>query len=246
MDFDSTLSNFKENLDSVSKLVNFDKEVQEIAINGIENLHHFLKDEKGFANPKWNGERTLQTLRNIRKSPMLEDRYSLIFNQAVVLMVSYFASGLGDLFRASIARSFKRKDDAILRAELKVQVEDIALLLESVDTQLGEFIIRKEGLSFQDMQSTHRAFKEYFGINIQTDENVRNIIVAQACRHSIVHVGARVDLRMINQLKTITPRPLKPDIKLNDKITFTLNEISEVENSMIMYLDNLVENLKAN
>lgn len=245
MDFDSALEIFSGNIESVSRLVNFDKEVQEIAINGIEDLHNFLKKEKGFDNPKWNGERTLQMLRGIRHSQVLRERYSTIYNQAVVLMVSYFGSTISDVFRRAASRSLDRGDPTVLETELKIRIAEVLALRESASDQIGDLLIQKDGISFQDMQSTHRAFKQYFGVVIQTNETVRNIIVGQACRHAIVHDGATVNARTINQIRNASPRTLKPKLLLGEKIVFSISEIDELSSNMKQYISNLVTETKA-
>ena len=237
------LTVFRANVDSVSKLINFDKEVQDLAISGVEELHQFLKDKKGYDNPKWNGENTLLMLRGIRQSPVLRDRYSQIFNQAVVLLVSYFGSTLGDIFRSSSATALREDDQKILRTELKVSVDDVLQLSENPEQKIGDFLISHEKLSFQDMGSTHRAFREYFGVNIEVDERVHNIIAGQACRHAIVHDAARCNSRTMNQLRSATPRSLKPDLEVGQTITFTIAEVEALSADMTGYVEALAGTL---
>jgi len=244
MGFDGPLSTFSVNLESVSKLINFDREVQDLAIVGIETLHKFLKEEKGYDNPKWNGERTLQMLRGIRSSPVLRERYSTIYNQAVVLLVSYFGSVIGDVFRRAAARGLERGDLSVLETELKIRVNDIVELRESAPELIGDLLIQKDGISFQDMQSTHRAFRHYFSVEIETDDEARNIIAGQACRHAIVHNGAKVNTRIINQLRNAYPRTLKPDLMTGEKIEFTIDEINLLSGDMSGYISNLISKVK--
>jgi hypothetical protein len=239
MDLTNQVAAFHANLESVRKLVNFDAEVRDIALKGVQSLHEFLKESKGFENPAWNGERTLQILRSIRDSPALKDRYSTIYNSAVVLLVSYFGSAIGDVFRAAAARAVTRNDPRVLDTELKIKVGDVVGLTAAPEEQIGEMLIQKEGISFQDMQSTHRAFKHYFGVELPTTEAVKNIIVGQACRHAIVHDGATANARVMNQVRNATPRTLKQDLCLNQKIKFSIAEVDLLAADMKSYIENL-------
>ncbi|MDP2030939.1 MAG: hypothetical protein Q8K12_14975 [Thiobacillus sp.] len=244
MNLDTSLATFSENITSVWKLINFDTEVRDIALGGVQTLHEFLKNEKGFDNPKWNGERTLQILQGIRQSPVLKERYSTIYNQAVVLLVSYFGSVIGDVFRAAAARSLERLDPRVLDTELKLRVSELISLTNSPADQIGDLLIHKEGITFQDMQSTHRAFKQFFGIDLHADETAKNIIVGQACRHAIVHDGGTANSRVMNQIRNAQPRKLKPALALNDRIKFSTDEIELLASEMKAYMAMLVEKVK--
>lgn len=237
-----SIENFKKNVTAVHALINFDKEVQDFAIRGIEDLNTFLI-HKGFDNPEWNGGKTLELLKSMRGSAALSERYSIIYNQAVVLLVSHFGSAVGGIFRSAAGKSIHDKDSPILKADLKMKVSEVLALRDSSDDQIGDLIIKKEGLTFQDMQSVHRAFKEYFRIIIEVNENVHNIITAQACRHVIVHDSGITNQRLINQLRNIKPRSLKENLQKNHEIKFSVNEINLIIKNMEKYLVNLVDNV---
>jgi Iap family predicted aminopeptidase len=77
-------------------------------------------------NPRLNAERTLKVVRQIRENDSLRPRYETIFNQAAVLLVSYFGSAVGDVFRFGIARELQAaKNVRLLREELRVLLEEI-------------------------------------------------------------------------------------------------------------------------
>lgn len=244
MEYDSALEIFTLNVGSVDKLMSFDREVQELAIESVEKLHQKLVDVQKITNPKLNGERTLEILRSIRNSPVLKERYSIIYNQAVVLLVSYFGSALGDIFRFAAAYSLSRNDERVVNVEFKVRMADILSIAESPEQGIGDLLILKDDISFQDMQSTHRAFNKYFDVNIEPDESVKNIITAQACRNAIVHDGARVNQRTIKQLRNVNPRTLKNEMELGESIIFSIEEVEVVKVGMLSYMSSLVTILK--
>ncbi len=113
------------------------------------------------------------------------------------------------------------------------------MLAENFEQMIPDFLAEKNKMSWQDMKSIKRSFNEYHGINIKQDENVNNIILAQACRHSIVHDGGIVNRKVINQVQNATPRSVKEEFEKNKQISFNTHEIDIVKNSILIYLKNL-------
>jgi len=93
-------SGFAANVASVDALVNFDRFILDFAIERVERLHQRL--EPRYLNPDDNGEHTLMALKQVRANDALRPSYQQIFNQAVVLLVSYFGSTIADLFRTAL------------------------------------------------------------------------------------------------------------------------------------------------
>lgn len=218
--------------------MNFDRDVQDMAIQQIESLHQQFVSE-GITNEQRNGKRTLDILKGIRTNDSLRPRYKTIFNQAVVLLVSYFGSALSDCFRSATQIAITYREKRILDEDINLKVDEIVSSQDSIGDALGDLIIQKKDISFQDMKSVHRAFKKYFGIEIEKNENVNNIIVGQACRHSIVHEGGRVNSRIVNQVINAKPRSLKPDIKENDNLEFSTDEVHQLGMHMKTYVTDL-------
>jgi hypothetical protein len=161
-------------------------------------LHQALKENQKIDNPRLNGERTLKLLESIRENDSLRDRYQTIFNQAVVLLVSYFGSAVGDVFRLAIAEELAKKTNTrLLKEELRVTLLEALDAAEDFTDAIPDLFVLKKDISFQDMQSIHRAFEDYVRIQMERNEGVNNIIVGQACRHVIVHKASVVDDRLV-------------------------------------------------
>jgi hypothetical protein len=237
---ENTVETFKTNIESVEKLINFDREVLDIAITSIEELHESLLNKQKITNDQLNGKRTLDIIKGIRTNDSLKSRYSIINNQSIVLLVSYFSSAVADLFRyASQIAIETHKEKSVLDEEIKIKVSDLSQLNATPGEVIGDLLISKNNISFQDMKSIQREFKKYFGIKIEKDDNVNNIILSQACRHSIAHEAGIVNKRILNQLQSATPRNIKQELKLNDLIEFSEKEIKQVSESMLSYVSNL-------
>ena len=239
------IGTFDQNVQAVVRLMNFDRDIQDLTIGHLEKLHESLVSVQRIQNEQLNGRRTLEILRGIRSNDSLRPRYQLIFNQAVVLLVSYFGSTLSSLFRLAVARAIAGSDKRVLSEDLTVEVAELLSRGDQIQEFLGDMLIQKKDISFQDMKSVGRAFKKYFGIAIEKTDHVNNIILGQACRHAIVHDGGRANARTLRQIENATPRTLKPQIDENEQISFTPTEVEQLASDMRMYAVDLYEKIQA-
>jgi hypothetical protein len=236
----SITERFEENIRSVDKLIHFDREILDIAISSIRKLRDNLVKKHKISYGPENGTGTLELLENVRGNDSLKTKYSTINNQAVVLLVSYFGSAIADLFRDAAKCALSKKGEKnILDADFKLKVSEVIEFSKSPEDNIGDLLISKVGISFQDMKSIQREFKKFFSIEIVKDTDVNNIIVGHACRHTIAHEGAIVNKRVLNQVQNAKPRTIKSDLKLNDTVSFSQTEISTLSDSMLAYVRNL-------
>ena len=68
--------NFKKNIESVERLINFDRDVLDMALSQVQELHNDLVTSQGITNEQLNGKRTIDLLQNIRTNDSLKLRYS--------------------------------------------------------------------------------------------------------------------------------------------------------------------------
>lgn len=234
----SALDIFKNNLVEVDRLIHFDKEILELVTQTIQDLHTQLKQK--FADERLNGGRALQTIQGIRKNASVQSKYQAIYNQAIVLLVSHFSSTLGDLFRSAVTEHLLDSPPTeLLKEDFKITIADIREKDWSLKNVIPDLLIAKHDLTFQDMQSTVRAFKTYAGLQIQRDVEMNNIIASQACRHVIVHAGGNVSERMLKQLSSVKPRQLKPELRLGEHLNFSVAEVELVKHSMLLFVERL-------
>ena len=161
--FDATYETFQENIQSVYALAEFDRLVLGFAERVLEQVQERATSE-GVKNYRLTVDSGLTQLRQIRQNDSLRSNYQHIFNQCVVLLVSYFGSAIGDLFSACVAGQIKGSPTRLLlEEELKLTVEELLELSGDLHEQLAELLIRKNDISFQDMKSVARAFDTYCG-----------------------------------------------------------------------------------
>lgn len=233
------VNTFKDHIQSVEKLMTFDDDVLSIAISNIEELQNKLQ-RLGVNNPHVSAQSTLIQLKGFRANKSLQPRYETIFNQALVLLASYFSSTVSDLFKLGVEKILKNNTETHLQKEqIKISFRELQENNFEIKDIAAEIFIQTKDISFQDMQSISRAFKDYLNIEIVKDENVNEIILGMQCRHVIVHTGAKADARFLKQLTFAIPRTLKLNLIGDQKIQFSIDEVKVVAAAMLRYIENV-------
>lgn len=229
---------FRANVDLVYELADFDRVVLAFSLSTLEELQERLKEK--FENERLLVTKALAVLAQLKANDSLRPKYQHIFNQCVVLLVSYFSSAVADVFRASFRRGFEGKlGEKIAEEELKLSVAELRELDGAAPDKLADLFIQKKDISFQDMQSIVRTFERYVDVSLSKDETANDIIVGQASRHVIVHAGATVDHKMMLQVAKATPRTLKLDLKEGMPLQFSVNELRTLGNAMVRFVAGL-------
>jgi hypothetical protein len=244
-EFTAILENFNNNIESINELMTLDALIQDLCIKALESSVSVIKKD-GYADrhpcltPLNNA---LVNMKQIRKNESLGPYYEVVYNQSLVLLVSYFAFTLQDLFCVALTNKIASKNlGTIANEEFKVSlVELYAFDSVPISQAIADLLIAKKDISFQDMRSIARTFKEYIGYEPVQDTDVNNIISGQACRHAIVHYGAIANEKTIAQILKATPRDIKIELTKDQKIVFTPDEIKMVGDSMKKYAENLIK-----
>jgi hypothetical protein len=236
----TALIEFGKHRAAVRKLVNFDRDILDFV---VESLREHVAGMKagGVSNPNQTGEKLLRVLEPIRKNDALRSRYETVFNQALVLLVSYFASAVHTLFREAIRERVagNGRDTTLAKERLSFTVAELCEPGFELPYAIPNALIQANDISWQDMQSIHRAFRKYFEIDMLRDGRVNDIVAAQACRHAIVHAAGIVNERTIKQLANANPRTLKQHLKLGEQVQFSTDEIERAAAVMEEYLTEL-------
>jgi hypothetical protein len=222
--------------------VDFDKIVLDFVIISMKGVNQKIKNFT--SNPQLFLDNQIKQLENIRTNNSLNKKYNIMLNQCIVLMVSYFGSAVEDIFKTALNHRLIDCDlDTLSGEEIKLSLGELSALSYNLSDCIGDIVTSKQDISFQDMQSIQRAFKEYFGFYLIKDNDVNNIIMAQACRHVIVHSGSNVSARMVKQVSAAKPRDIKENVFINDKVQFKKEEIIIIGNSMQNYMNSIIANL---
>lgn len=233
---------FAENARDVERLIDFDRDVVDIMILSLEALKKDVPSQ--FHSFAGRIDRTATVMRSIRDNESLKSKYGTVCNQAVVLLVSHFSSAIGDLFRKAVTAALNNEgNETLLNEELKLTFREIKDRNWNLKNSAGDLLIAKKDLTFQDMQSTVRAFDSYVGIQIVKDQCTNNIIFGQASRHVIVHASALVTDRMLKQVAKATPRTLKKNLEPDKPLVFSKEEVLELKSELLNFIEKLVNNL---
>ena len=221
----------------------FDSNVLEFALIHLNALQARLTAIHADSS-RLNVSNTLAMLQNIRTNESLQPHYRQMLNQCDVLLVSYFSSAIGDIFKAGVADAVRHGSrPAILKEEIKIGLQIVREIGPDLVERSGELLAEHRDISFQNMQTVAKTFRDYFDFDRPQDEVVNDLILAHACRHVIVHCGGKADRKTIGQLRTAKPRTLKPEMTVGDQIQFTQEEILTICDRMNAYLRDLAEML---
>jgi hypothetical protein len=240
----ATLLRFTENRDAAIRLMEFDDVILTQATSSL--IASIQKINKYYQNKALTSElsNSLKTLENIHSNESLHKQYEMMNNQCLVLLVSYFSLAVEKLFKDSLILMLNRPSSGTLKLEpLKLTLDDLRESDFDLKASIGDIIAKD--ISFQDMQSIGRAFNTFYSFKIPQDKDVNNIILAQACRHAIVHFGAVANSRTIHQVAKAVPRSLKWELILDSEIGFERNEVRLVGQSMDTYLSTLASQIEA-
>lgn len=234
----NAIDTFKSNLAEVDRLINFDRELFGLVIHTVEGLHEQLKGHH--ADERLNGARALRVIRGIRDNESVREKYKTIYNQAVVLLVSHFASALGDLFGSAVSDRLASADPGkLLDEDFKLTVADLKERDWTLVGAVPDLLIAKYDFTFQDMGATVRAFSTYTNLTPPRGDVMNNIIAAQACRHVIVHAGGRVSERSVKQVAKAFPRTFRPALTPGEPLAITLAEVEAIKADMLAFVEAL-------
>lgn len=237
---------FKNNAESIDRLMNLDDDVLLFCTERLQKVKIFVGKHGISGNhPACNISQILEQIQKIHENKSLKPRYETMLNQCIVLLVSYFGSAVQDIFELGVTYRIINKDlEKLADEELKLSLGELKEFDFDISGSLGKLLIINKEISFQDMHSIARAFSKYIGFEIEKDQLVNNIILVQACRHSIVHFGGICSDKTIKQLASASPRSIKIDLKEDSKIQFQPEEIRQIFKNMDEYIGKLQKNLE--
>jgi hypothetical protein len=226
---------FNDNIQKIQKLMSLDEVVVKLALQALRRAEKNLGCDK---HPSYSISNEIKQIENIRENESLKPSYQIMFNQCIVLLVSYFSSAIEDIFKESFKYKIKNvKLDGLGKEEVKITIGQYVLGLGHI----SDLFVAKKDISFQDMQSILRSFEKYIGVSaIDKDNDVDNIVLGQACRNCIVHAGGVINPKTFGQIKTAEKRTIKTQIRLADNILFEEDEVNAVKDSMVAFINNIV------
>ncbi|MBK9147432.1 MAG: hypothetical protein IPM12_06390 [Flavobacteriales bacterium] len=240
--FVEELQQHERNQEEVRHLLSFDDIILGYCITAIEGLDERLRnnEEIKLTSAYHLPTATLNALRNIREHGSLRIRYENMYNQCLVLSVSYFVSGFEALFVQGVSQACCCCPDLLVatKEDLKFSISELRACDFQLGEHLGKMIVQKKDINFQNMQAGLKAFKDFLGVDGFSDPLVHDVILALAGRHIIVHNLARVDDRFLALVKHAPARTVHVEAyQVGDQIQFTPDEVTRLQESMSHLLE---------
>lgn len=236
--------NFEKQIDSVTELIQFDKQILDLCIQHLNTLNDRLKNgAPKINNPYYLADNTVKALESIEKNKSFTKHYSTIYNQCLVLLVSHFTLSIERIFSEVLKHQYSNDK---LSKKAKNQ---IILNLDEIDevnqnpNLLKKLLVAKKKLTFQNISNVIKSFENYLGIKIDKDQKLDDIRFAFECRHLIVHSVSKTDEKFIKNCQSIKNRNIKKAVYLNEEVRFTKSELEFVKFSMLLFIQELTEKL---
>ena len=153
----------------------------------------------GFEPIKHNIKRTIKLVEDIKNHPILKNKYRIIYNQSLVLLVACFESFMNDLVRDVV----DTRPEIVSWPDKRLISFDPSVLRYSSPT-IGSLVVKhlREKYNFQDLKSTLDFLSEYFKVDLSLEKDLKDrIIVYEALRHVIIHNSGKVDEKFIKQVR---------------------------------------------
>jgi len=239
------LNKFEENLKSIDQLGEIGSDVGGILLEILTDLKYKNKDSEGFKPYKDNLDKAIEMVKNIKDHDILKEKYQIIYNQSVILVVAAFESFMNELVRDLI--DFYPE---IIEWPEKKQVSFDPNILKYSSPSLGSLIVKSllvKKYNFQDLKSVLDFLKDYLKIDVKLDDNLKDKLIKYAAlRHVIIHNSAKIDEKFIKQIREIS---YKDDYKIDDDVKLSGKDYKEVRSCFLQLAKKIVseiEKLKIN
>lgn len=231
---------FIDNVNSVNSITNIGSDVADIVSGLLIGLKRDNEKISGFIPYKQKLDVVINQIKEIKEHPILKEKYSIIYNQALVLLVSNFEYFFNNLVKVIVDNyseliKWPKEDKKI--------VFEVGILDYKVPS-IGEIVLQslRNEFNFQDLQSTLKFLSEYLQTDVKISEDLKDeIIKYQACRHVIVHAFSKVDPKF---LKQVANTKYSKKFSHGSKIVINQDEYILAKNNFLTFSKVIVDNLK--
>ena len=188
------LAQFTSQLNEIDKLEATPGLVRDLAMQTLDNASKTAGLPRSTKQILENGS---QALGNITTGSLAAN-FKVIYAQMCVLAVSSLEALLKTYF-ANAADAYRQLDaDNPKLGQIKITLKEVLASDLRFGGKIGNLILEKDKLSFQDLKSIKEVFKTYFGreLTLTTDQE-KQLCFYLECRHVLVHKGGKVDQRFV-------------------------------------------------
>lgn len=244
---DEIYDNFKKNIERVKELLIIDKLMHGLYIKALESVEHKFTEAGVIKNhPALQGLQSgIRNLKKIRENDSSSPYYKIVYNQSVVLLVSYFESTLEDLFINILLIKISDGTLNYPANKIKLSLKELCELITNHENIPIVWLSQNE-INFQNINHVESTFKDYFDISSCEDKHIDNIKMGALCRHIIVHSGELISQSNVEAAEKIIHRDIMEKFIAGDKIIFEPEEIMKICESMETYINNIIKQTNRN
>jgi hypothetical protein len=239
------LEQHRANQSRVGDLLSFDDAILNYCILALKHLEERLRnnEEVKITVAPLLPAGTIKALEGIREHESFREQYAQMFNQCLVLSVSYFTSALHSIFVKAVNHACCCCPDllSVKKGDIKFTFAELRACEFNLVDHLGELIVNKKDVSFQNIEGALQAFKDFLGVEIESDQHVHNVILALASRHVIVHSLGVTDQKFLSLLDHAPNRSVKRLLGFEYPLFFEPAEIHSIQQSMDVVLSTLID-----
>lgn len=230
---------YSENVVAIDQISNIGSDVSEILLGFLEALKKENEKISGFALYKEKIDRVIQQIQSIKSHPVLKTKYEVMYNQAIVLLVSNLEASLIDLVVKLVDEYHE-----IIRwpKEDKKIVFEVGTLNYKFPS-LGELVVESlsNEFNFQDLQSTLRFFKDYLGIDLNLENILKDTLIKyQALRHVIIHSFSKIDESFLKQMRNTA---LAKRYAINERVKLKESDYIEAKDAFLKLISGLIDGI---
>jgi hypothetical protein len=241
-EFDDIIKLFKKNAHSTLSLFDAHIALTQFLVVGLRSL------KEAHNNSMHSGilekiDRLVDQVDKVHRNESLEPMFRVLHNQSLVLLVMHFSKALETFYkRGLIFRIKKGGENALSGFQVKIPLSALKSE-EKIVEQVVEIFIKQKDVSFQDMKSSKKAFHDLFKFEGSHKKIENNIIIAQACRHCLVHSESKIDEKFMNQVEQCNERSVLQELQIGDSIDISKIVFENTLQSMEEFLGDLFKHI---
>lgn len=236
----SVLQKLEDNLKSIDQLGEIGSDAGDLLLEMLHNLKEQNEGIPGFKPYKDRLDNTIGQIMVIKDHPLLKKKYSIIYNQSVVLVVASFESFMNDLVRDLI--DFYPE---VIEWPEKKQISFDPNILKYSSPSLGSLIVKsslRERYNFQDIKSVLDFLKDYLNTNIRLEAQLKEALIKyEALRHVIIHNSAKIDERFKKQVRDMS---YCSEFIIGESVELLEENYKEARLSYLTFANNIIHQIE--
>lgn len=230
---------FKENLKMIDQIINIGSDVGDLVVSILIDLRKRYESLPAFIDYKKKLDSAIEIIKKIKDHDSLKEKYKIIHNQAIVLLVQNFESFLNDLAREIIDKF----PHLITWPEPKKKLAVDVTLLRYSSPSVGDLVLTslKGEVNFQDLKSTLDFLEKYLNLKDVLNNDEKNLIIlGQAFRNIIVHNNNKVDHSFLNQVRDTKDCKTYKD---GEDIKLSYDEYQKFKSAFLQFAEKILNKL---